>query len=334
MDRLNPLAIPLLPVTKVWVCAIMALATTSSLNLMSQPKLLFVPSRVLSEPWRALTSLCYFGKLDFPLIQSIILIAKTNNLLEERYLHRMELLPHGWVRGLDQELQIRLREEIESKKTADFAHFFARGAIAIIASILILSRWCDTSISFLFLGPMLEKVMLYVICKNSPSEYFDFFGISIKAKYAPFLTLFIEIILSEEFHLVLPWFRKDVREAVNSFFKTSIVRQTILVFSVGHLWWFIQFFFLDTVHDEFTTSHQREWSTACSKFSSSRLTSDLLELLRLIITPPWYYTIVKKLMKEQGIRRGLERERQASISTEPLASDQDILLEAEDHIET
>ncbi|OBA20171.1 hypothetical protein METBIDRAFT_33106 [Metschnikowia bicuspidata var. bicuspidata NRRL YB-4993] len=301
MDRLNPLAIPLLPVTKTWVCAIVAMAAATSMDMVSPTKLIFYPSKMLAEPWRLVTSFCFFGPIQFSLVQYIFIIARTNNALEERYMHRIEYLPQNWIRGLDNELRAELRDEFERRKSADFAYFVGRIAMSIVATILILSLRYDIAGNFYLLGPGLEKILLYILCRNTPADYIQIMGISIKAKYAPFLMQFLEFLFSNEFKLLSHMLRHNVLQALAVFLTSGIVQKTILVFTVGHLWWYIQFFYVEQVYDESATSKQREWARAHAAFRKNSIQwADLPNMYRYLITPPWYFPFVRILKRKQN----------------------------------
>ncbi|GEQ70444.1 hypothetical protein JCM33374_g4121 [Metschnikowia sp. JCM 33374] len=309
MDRINPLDIPLNPVTKTWVCAIGALAAMTSMNWVSIVKLVFSPARVFSEPWRLITSFCYFGDLQVLLIQNIVVIAQTNDPLEAMYLYKIEYMPHAWVQFLDKDSKAKLREEIEARKTYDFAHFMARIAVSIVATVVCLSRWVDVSREFLLLGPVLEKVILYILCRNTPSEYISFMGISIMAKYLPFLTHFIEFLFSKEFQKFSLTFHQGMFRAMGEFLTSGLVKQSLIVLTISHFWWYIQFFYLEYVDVGFSTSTQEEWSKAYTAIRKNRsVWLDLPNFYRYLITPPWYYFVTRRLLKRQEIIERLIRE--------------------------
>lgn len=306
MDRLNPLAVSLHPVTKTWVYTIVALSVGTSMGMVSQSKLIFFPSRMLVEPWRLITSFCYFGPLQFALIQFIIIIARTSNSLEEQYIYQMEYLPHKCIIGFDKELKLELNEQFERRKTFDFAYFFAKIAFSIIATIAIFSRWYDITRDFFLLGPPLEKIVLYIVCRNTPAEYLDMMGISIRAKYMPFLMQFVEFLFSEQLKDFLKNVNKDVKGSVILFMKSTVIRQTLLVFTIGHFWWFIHFFYLKHVYGEFSTTNQEEWFKAHNSFRTGfPKWLDLPNICRYILTPPWYYFITRRILKDQEHRERL-----------------------------
>ncbi|KAM9892956.1 hypothetical protein OXX79_009664 [Metschnikowia pulcherrima] len=305
MDRLNPLAIPLHPVTKIWVCAIGASAVAISMELISFTKLVFLPSRVFVEPWRLVTSFCFFGALSFTLVQYIIIIARTNNSLEENYLFRSENMPRQWVCQLDKDSNLNLKETLERNRTYDFAYFIAEIAFSIVAVVTVLSRWYDISASFFLLGPGLEKILLYILCRNTPSEHLQIMGISITAKYAPILTQFLEFLFSSELQKFSHSVRHDPYQAVTALLTSSLAQQTFLVFSIGHLWWYISHFYLKDVYNETSTKNREEWSRAFVAIKMNHFAGiDLSNLYRYLITPPWYYAITRKLLREQKESRG------------------------------
>lgn len=301
MDRLNPLAIPLHPVTKTWVYSIVALGAATSMDIVSPAKLVFFPSRVFAEPWRLVSSFCFFGPLQFTLLQYVLIIARTNNSLEGQYLYRMEFMPINWICNLDSQLRADLRQEFERRKTVDFAYFMARIGMSAVVAIVVLSRWVDIAGNFFLLGPALEKILLYILCRTTPTDHLQIMGISIKAKYAPFLTQFLEFLFSSEFksfnYLLL--FNKN--QAVRLLLASSLVRQTVLVFGVGHVWWFLQFFYLESAFDEVSSRKQRELTVAYAALTKSHSQwLDLPNLYRHLITPPWYFFFTRSLMRKQA----------------------------------
>lgn len=292
MDGVRIINIRLHPVTKVLAASSIALAIITQMGFLSIPRVVFLPSKIILEPWRLYTSYCYFGNLDFGLIQRIFTMSQTNESLERAYLVKMHTLPLRWYKGLDES---SLRQKFEENRAWDFAYFLFRMSFSIVACVTLLNQWYDVAKYYLILGPTMNGVLLYILCRNMPEDIFYFLGIQVKAKYAPFIETIVSMVLSYDFQTLISA-RKDFLQAIIVFLGSRFVISTLFEYVVGHLWWFVEFVYLNR------TTSQALWDKSVTEIVPGLIFGDfeLVNILRWLITPPWYFWITKKMRAEQA----------------------------------
>lgn len=292
MNVLDVLDIPLSPVGLTWVGSIGAASLSIHFNVLSPSKFTFTAVRLKQEPWRLLLTFCYLGPPLLALLQYCYFMVKTVGMLEEVYTFSYGLLPHRWTHDLDDALHSKAIEIINRNRTRDFTYFVIQLGATIALTIWLLSFWgVDTKIYFL--GPPLQRVLLYIRCRLYPEQEIGIMGLGIKAKYAFIASQLLEFLISDDYLIILNMFSRNPQLALHQLFTSQLLYEVALEFCVGHFWWYLRYFYLEVMYNE----TRDEWSKSLLRSYDPKL--DFQEILRFMLTPIWYFLITKQLKAEQ-----------------------------------
>lgn len=295
MDVLNILDVSLSPVSLAWVGSILAASVSIYLNVISPSKFTFVTARMKQEPWRLILSFCYLGPPLITLIQNCYFVAKTVGLLEEVYTFSFGVIPQAWTCHLDEQLRTKAKEIIVRNRSRDFAYLLIQLGLTIALTLWALSYF-GLGPRIYFLGPPLQRVMLYIRCRLYPEQQINLMGLGVKAKYAFAASQFLDFLVSEEYSVVIALISVSPFLALKRFFHSQILYEAVLEFCVGHFWWYLRYFYLDEMYND----SQDDWSMANFKVRGGRISFQ--ELLRYFVTPFWYKSLMAKLRAEQLMR--------------------------------
>lgn len=295
MDVLNLLDVSVSPVSLVWVGSILAASVSIYSNVLSPSKFTFVAARMKQEPWRLPLSFVYLGPPLISLIQNCYFVAKTVGLLEEVYTFSFGVIPQAWTCHLDEQLRIKAKEMIVRNRSRDFAYFIVQLGLTIALAIWLLSYFGKGQ-KIYFLGPPLQRVMLYIRCRLYPEQQINIMGLGVKSKYAFAASQFLDFLISEEYYLVITLLSKSPYLALQRFFSSQILYEAVLEFLVGHFWWYLRYFYLDEMYNDSLD----DWNMAYYKVQGGKLSFQ--EILRFCITPFWYKSLMVKLRAEQLMR--------------------------------
>lgn len=302
MDAWDPFHRPQFTVCQVWLGSILGLSVLTRQGFVSPAKLIFLPLKIALEPWRLVTLFIYFGELLVSLIQAVAAITRTVRTLESTYVLKMDALPRRLTAQLDDTLREALQREMDLWKAANFAHFVLRIYMSVIFTVLLSARLFDTASASMVLGPSLTRIMLYILYRIAPDENLFFLGLFIKARYAPFVSTVLEFLLSDDFRIVRAFMKVSRSQALYRFATSTFVMQTVWIFSIGHMWWFVQFFYIDELYNEHGDPRQSQLNAAYNRLNPNDAVFSLPELFRYVLTPPWYYYLVKNIKAAQLAR--------------------------------
>lgn len=292
MDVLNILDVSQSPVSLAWVGSILASSMSIYLNLLSPSKFTFVPARLKEEPWRLLLTFCFLGPPLMALIQNCYFMVKTVGLLEEVYTFSYGVVPQALTFHLDEQLRAEAREIIHRNRSRDFAYFIVQLGLTIATTVWLLSFF-GMEPKIYFLGPALQRIMLYIRCRLYPEQQISIMGVGVKSKYAFAVSQFLDFLISDEYIHVMTILSKSPYFALRHFFTSQILYEAALGFCVGHFWWYLRYFYLDVMYND----SQDDWGIANSKVQQGKLSFQ--ELLRYAITPIWYKYIMQNLGARQ-----------------------------------
>lgn len=313
MDRVEQMVGVIPPISRAWLASIAVASVVTSNGIVERVKLVFIPNKISAEPWRLVSLFCYFGPLLFSLVQYLLQISRSVSALEGAYVFDAEMLPKYLTRDLDLELGLRLKTAVELNRTIDFAYFATQIAASIVvASAAIYTVFNFSGTSLIFLGPILERSLLYLWCKISPEDMLLVLGLPVRAKYVVWLTLLLHGILSEDFVVVTGAFRLNFLHGLWTLLTCEFVAEMVVVFTVAHFWWFVRYFLAGDLYHELKTESRRAWVEAYKKNSRSR-SQDMpgFALRRSVLTlvsPPWYWVICRQLQAQQAIRQAAATE--------------------------
>lgn len=295
MDVINVFDVSPSPVSMIWIGTIFASSISVYFNVLSPTKFTFATARLKQEPWRILLTFCFLGPPLVGLVQNCYFVAKTVGLLEEVYVFSLGVVPQAWTRGLDETLRAKAREIIAQNRTRDFGYFMIQLGLSIAFTVWLLSYFGVAS-SIYFLGPPLQRVMLYIRCRLYPDQDINIMGIEVKSKYAFLASQLLEFLISPEYFKLMTLFPVNPSMAVLHLFSSQILYEAFLEFCIGHFWWYLRYFYLDVMYND----SQDEWNIAYSKERQENI--NFQEILRHVVTPFWYKKVMKKIMLDQLLR--------------------------------
>lgn len=286
------------PILRTWLAAIVVASVATSNSIVEPIRVVFVPSKVMEEPWRLITLFCYFGPMSFSLIQNVLLIAHSTSALESAYIYDSAMIPDLWHQGFGPEQERNLKIAVEKYKMADFAYFAAQVAASIVvASTAIYTLLGFSGTNLIFLGPIFERCLLYIWCRTTPEGQLVVLGFPVKSKHAVYVTQALYGLLSEDFRLVAADFRLSFSEGLHTLVTCEFVVGLVVVFCVGHFWWFLRFFVAGEMYNEGKTEMRRKAAAAYANVSTE--TNWIGHAASVLITPPWYWLLCMKLRRQQ-----------------------------------
>lgn len=317
MDRVEQMIVDIPPFARAWLASIVVLSVATSNGIVEPIKLIFIPNKIMKEPWRLVTLFCYFGPLSFALVQNLLLISRSTSSLEGAYMYDAGMIPEHLTRSLDLELSVRLKMKVEKYKMIDFAYFIFQIAASIImaaSATYTLLGFAGTSL--VFPAPILERSLLYIWCKTSPEGELIILGFPVKAKYALWVTQLLYGLLSEDFIRITVAFRSGLRRGMWTLLTCDSTVELMVVFLVAHFWWYVRYFLLGDLYNENKTVARRARAQAYKKITLVEVGDSWSNSLRLmlpctvlaLVTPPWYWVICGQLRAQQVAREARANE--------------------------
>lgn len=305
MDGLLQLAARVPPVTRWWLASIVALSTATLAGLVHANYLLFVPEKALTtQLWRLVTAFCYFGDLLVETVLHIYFISQSFGLIEQSFSTTEAHIPRYYQLRLDATRRNRLQTSFDATKTVDFVHFLTIICVLIVAAVTVV--FYTTQIALVQLGPILDRVMMYVWCRTNPQADVRVFGMAFRAAYVPWIMLVASWVMSPEFGYDLYFLSSGTLKGLQQILQRPFVWHTAVCFGLGHFWWYTRDFLLEKVYYDVRSS-RREWTwRVAAKYAQKQparavVRSWYRESLLTLVLPPWYWTILKNLEIEQRI---------------------------------
>lgn len=299
------------PFARAWLASIAVVSVATSNGIIDPLKVVFIPSKVADEPWRLVLLFCYFGPVSLALVQNLLLISRSASSLEGAYIYNTGMMPKTLTERLEEPQRDQLRQLVEDNRTIDFAYLAIQMAASIVvasSAMYVLLGFSGTSL--IFLGPILERSLLYIWCKNAPEAEQVVLGFPIRAKYALWLTQVLYGLLSEDFIPVTKAFRYGFMYGLRQLLTCEFIVELVVVFLVAHFWWYTRFFLLDDLYNETKTNTRKSATEAYAKVwpagVSSLLKVGLPRLLQKLVTPPWYFVVCTRLYAQQTAAAAVE----------------------------
>lgn len=293
------------PISRGWIGIIVGVAALVTNKMVAPSKLMFLPNKVAAEPWRIFTLFCYFGELLFNLVVYLFLISKSFGALEGSYVLDIGMFPRKLVAGLNEQLRAELVAIIEKNKGIDFAYFVMQIAVSVIAAVtFIFYGFGISGPELVYLGPILERLLLYIWCKIYPEQDFFMFAFHVRAKYAPWVVATLVWIFSQDYLDAIAAFSKSFVQGIFSVLRLGLFLLAFVWFSVGHTWWFVRYFLLGDVYNEELTETRKSWQAAYDKYDGvdpqRKGLRDLYQFFLLtLVIPPWYWVVAQNLHSQQ-----------------------------------
>lgn len=297
MDRI-PVFGNIPPISRAWLAAMFVLAAVTTNNIVPLAKLVFIPKKIAAEPWRLVLLFCYFGGLSLILLQHALLISRTTSQLENAFTLDLSCVPLRYVARLPPALRARLRAAMAENRTADYAYFLALVAASIVGLVYV-TIWLDSfNVALVYLGPVLEAVLMYVYCRNSPEADMVILGFLCKAKYCPFIMLALKFLLSDDYTEFVASVRHDgVVRSLSWLLHSSFAVETVFVYLAGHTWWFVRFFCMENLYNEHRTDTRAAWADAYAAVAVDDAPW-WLNVARVVTLPVWYHWTIWQLLRE------------------------------------
>lgn len=296
MDRAFDVVAQIPPNTLVWMGLICCLSFATTNRIVAPAKLVFLPGKLKREPWRVLTLFVYLGDFLVFVLQKLFQISRCLASFESGYFLRPDIIPRPLLRKLSPAMKEQLDLVMQANRTIDYSYFLFSVGLTIVAVIRAVEA--ATSLQFLVLGPILEQVIHYISCRVSPYEDFFYYGIRMPARYSPWVLAGLEILFTNEYHIMFKElvYARDL-SAVGRFLASSEVLSVVVAIGVGHLWWFLRFFLMSEVYGG--------WRDVFDE-SAGVWPMDLGRVaLQYLLTPPWYYYSIFHLLRAEAENRPL-----------------------------
>lgn len=102
MDRIFQWVSGIPPVTRYWSIAILSTSILTTLRIVLAVQFVFIVDKAFSsQPWRLITSFCYFDDLLIELIINIWFIIRSSRYLEEGFSTKIALFPPNTINTLN-----------------------------------------------------------------------------------------------------------------------------------------------------------------------------------------------------------------------------------------
>lgn len=322
MDRVGQLLETTPPNTMVWMGLICCLSFVTTNRLVAPAKLAFLPGKIKQEPWRLVTLFFYIGDFLIYFLQAFFLILWCLASFETNYSLHQDIIPKLLMSKLDSQMKERLQQSLQANRTIDYTYFLFSVGLTIVVVARVVEA--TTSVQFLILGPMLERVIHYLTCRTRPDQDFFYFGIRMPARYSPWLLAIVEILFDPEYHRT---FREVVQTrslaAIGRFLGSKEVISIAVGLSVGHVWWFMRFFLMTEVYGG--------WLDVFDEQARGTLPDELLRvMLQYVFTPPWYYYTVRRILEEDTEHEPVETD-QPPVQEQDPNQDQNHQNRDQDH---
>lgn len=281
MDALNERLRDIPPFTRYWLGGIVSTAVLSSLSIVSKNSFTYVPEKLWTQPWRIITSFCYFGDFLVGFFINLWFLVMKSQVLENHYTLNGTSLPYLLSRKLDAGRRTTLLLKMENNSTADYVYFIGQ----VSASILIASSLAEMYIFMRFseLGSFLQEIIGYIWSRVNSNAEANVFGLfTVPMPYIPFIFTAVNMVFT---FLRLPTGARNLTHL--SKFR-AVFYEIIISYSISHFWWFTKFYLLDSVYRNGRKEKRREH---LEKVYKKKQVNFLEEIILIFFLPPWYWVI-------------------------------------------
>lgn len=301
MDRIVQWALSIPPVTRYWSIAILISSIITTFRLVLSITLVFLVEKAFgSQPWRLITSFCYFGELLIELILNIWFIIRSSRYLEEGYSTRLSLFPSTSINRLSPDQRTLLQTITDRNKSIDYLYFVLLICGSIIAGVTYGQYKFDFRIPTL--GFLLDDILLYIWCRSNPNLEVNMFGfLTIRAAYLPWCyTLLNWVLLNYFLNSFLAIISGDMNQ-ITSVFSQPFVWRIVICYTLGHFWWFTREFLLTQFYCDQNDERRKLRSETPRRIEQQAKISPYQNISRQVLTfillPPWYWVILRKLQQ-------------------------------------
>lgn len=299
MDRIFQWVSGIPPVTRYWSIAILSTSILTTLRIVLAVQFVFIVDKAFSsQPWRLITSFCYFDDLLIELIINIWFIIRSSRYLEEGFSTKIALFPPNTINTLNSDQRNFLKRIIDRNKSIDYLYFVLLICGSIVAAVTYGSNNFDFKIHRL--GSLLDDILLYIWCRSNPNLDVNMFGFfTIQTAYLPWCYTMLNWVLLKDFLTDFLALMSGNLRLIASVFTKPFVWRVVICYSLGHFWWFSRDFLLCQFYYDFNDERRQIRSETPKRIEQeSRISSYHnipRRILTLILLPPWYWVILKKM---------------------------------------
>lgn len=310
MERFEDMVRQIPPISRTWIASVVVVSGLTTNNIVPQVKVVFIPNRISEEPWRIFTLFCYFGPLSLALILVLFQIRDSTSALEGGYSNDESILLGQLTAGLDSELIADLKSTFEENRMVDFAYFLFQIATTILVAVTVVyTHFSFTGTSLVFLGPILHNTLLYIWCKTYPQGNLMLLQLPIRAKYAFWTIQLIYMVISDDFLDVIDAYKRGFIQGLHQLLTSQIMVGQVVVVLVAHFWWFMRYFIVENMYNDTKTKTRKDWKEAYEAVAPGTSTRSFVHrAAQVVVTPPWYWFISRKIRGQQRIREIFARE--------------------------
>lgn len=305
MDRIFQWVLSIPPVTRYWSIAILLASILTTLRVVLPVQLVFIVDKTFSsQPWRLITSFCYFDDLLIELILNVWFIIRSSRYLEEGFTTKSALFPNRIINQLSTEQKRLLKVIIDRNRSIDYLHFVLLICGSIVGAVTYGSNKFDFKIHRL--GSLLDDILLYIWCRSNPDLDVNMFGFfTIRTAYLPWCyTMLNWVLLSDFMNDFLILMSGDLK-LIASIFTKPFVWRVVICYSLGHFWWFTREFLLGQFYYDVNEERRKIRSETPKRIDQESRTpvyhNTPRKIIELILLPPWYWVILKKLHEREHI---------------------------------
>lgn len=282
------------PVSRCWTVSIIAINGMASLGIISPMKLIFLPERGFSQPWRLFTSFCYFGEVLFGTILAVWTTIRWFRSLEENFSIPYTMFPSFVNEFNDYQLDI-LAKYTTRMKSWDFLHL----VVLICVSIIITTSLGFYRLQFRIpmLGVVLHEVISYISCRTNPQQQVSIFGIiTVQGVNIPLFTALLDWVVLADFkphmaillqgHFLVLWL----------VLTSPIAWKTYICLFLGHFWWYFHSYLYNEWYGDKNRHRYKLRNKTVKRVQQQNRIGYLgcgnKAVVTAVMLPPWYWLIL------------------------------------------
>lgn len=283
------------PFTRFYMLAAVTLSTATSIGIISPSSLIYVPNKVFSgqyQVWRVFTSFLYFGDLKFSLLMHLFFIRRSMGELEESFSTKFNHIPSRYKRS--EEDTTVVNEFIDRNRSYDFFYYIFLACIGIF--IMVTYGYIQRDMKIVQLGPLLDDIMLYILCKRQPTIQFTIlFLFDINGALLPYVLSVLNWVASGELRTDVFGSNSGLSDVFGRILRLKVLWQTFVCHTIGQLWWFVNDVIFDTIHSPTTDCVNKLHEKYTKTNTFNYMFSHTFDLLQILCLPPWYWVLFYRL---------------------------------------
>lgn len=283
MENLQGLFVGVPPVTQVWTGLVMIEHGIVELGVLAPLRLVFSPERAMQEPWRLVTSFCYFGQLLISTLLAIWNSLKWVNTLEDSFSLSLAVFP-DYIYNYNPVQMNQLNMAMNRLQPLDFSWFLVLICMSIVALVSFGHYIIGYSIPVL--GTVFYEVLSYIACKINPNVQMGILGfITIPGPYVPYFMPVLEWLSQPHADVQIIRILTGDMKALMAIFTSIYAWKSFCGIFLGHSWWFIYQVLFNQMYIDHNPKRNR-WTQKRAAYDPVR------RWLSVVIMPPWYHIIL------------------------------------------